>query len=128
MAAVTGTGSLAISGVLTLGAPSGGVYAVGMSFTNAAITQPQAPAVKITSQLTGSPGLAGTYQTNLNQVIASSTFTLILWATTSDADGGMIPYTGGVPTPPVPSTLALLPPPPLPLTLVGSTAVTSYSG
>lgn len=130
MAAVTGTCSLAIGGVLTAGAPSGGVYEIGMSFTNASITQPQAPAVKITSQLTGLTGLAGTYQTNLSQTIASSTFTFILWATASDPpNNGLIPAAQSAlrPSPPLPSSFGLVPPPPLPGGSSGGGGVTSYS-
>lgn len=131
MAAVTGTCSLAIGGVLTAGAPSGGVYENGMTFTNAGITQPQSPAVQITSQLTGSPGLAGTYQTNLSQLITSSTFTFILWATASDPpNNGLIPAAQSAvrPSPPLPSSFGLVPPPPLPGSGGGGgSTVTSYS-
>jgi hypothetical protein len=130
MAAVTGTGALAVGGILTLGAPSGGVYEVGMTFTNAGITQPQAPAVKITSQLTGTTGLAGTYQTNLSQLITSSTFTFSLWQTASNApNNGLIPYalSGSIPLPPLPSIHGLIPPPPLPGAAASNTTTTSYS-
>lgn len=129
MAAVTGTCSLAIGGILTAGAPSGGVYEVGMTFTNAGITQPQAPAVKITSQLTGTTGLAGTYQTNLSQLIASSTFTFSLWQTASNSpNNGLVPValSGSQPSPPLPSIHGLVPPLPLPQSVIGSTTQTSY--
>lgn len=128
MAAVTATCSLAISGILTAGAPSGGAFKVGMSFTNAGITQPQSPAVVITSQLSGSAGLAGTYQTNLLQVIASSAFTFSIFATASDALNGMAAF-GAAPvlTPPLPSVYGFKPPAPLPGSSGGGGGVTSYS-
>ena len=128
MAAITATGSLTVLGVLTIGAPSGGNVAVGMSFTNAAIAEPTTPAPKITSFLTGSGG-AGTYQTNLDQLIASSTFTFTQWGTIEalETSPALPSYSGSSPTPPLLSPYAFIPPAPLPETLVGSTTQTSPS-
>lgn len=131
MAAVTGTCSLSAGGVLTAGAPSGGVYEIGMNFTNASITQPQAPAVKITSQLTGTTGLAGTYQTNLNQVIASSAFTFLIFAPLAQnpPNNGAAPLPLSTAKPPaiLPNLYGLKPPSPLPQSVIGSTVQNSFS-
>lgn len=131
MAAVTGTCSLASTGILTAGAPSGGVYEVGMSITNAGISQPQSPAVKITSQLSGTTGLAGTYQTNLvGSTIASSAFTFVLWQTAQNAPiNGCAPIAQSSARPPpiLPSFYGLKPPQPLPQSVFGSTVQNSYS-
>jgi hypothetical protein len=129
MAAVTGTGALAIGGVITLGAPSGGVYAIGMTITNASITEPETPAIVLQSQLTGTTGLAGTYQTNLSQLIVSSTFTFILWGPPSNApNNGLAPISlsSAKPPPVLPNVYGLIPPAPLPQSVIGSTTQTSY--
>ena len=131
MAAITATGSLTAGGVLTIGAPTGGIVAVGMSFTNPAIAEPTTPAPNITSLGTGSGG-AGTYNTNLNQLITSSTFTFIAWNFVADpleSSPALPEYAiGGTPLAPLPiSGITFAPPQPLPETPLGTTAVTSYS-
>ncbi len=131
MAAITATGSLTVGGVLTIGAPTGGNVAVGMSFTNAAITEPTTPAPTITSPGTGTGG-AGTYNTNLDQLITSSTFTFIAWNFVADpleSSPALPKYAiGGTPSAPLPiSGITFAPPQPLPETLIGSTTQTSSS-
>lgn len=125
--ALTATGTLSAGGLLTVGAPSGGTLQVGMSFTNASITEPQDPAPYITSLGTGTGG-AGTYNTNLNQSISSSTFTFILWdAPIAQVEPAPTFTVNSGTTPAVPNAVKIVPPPPLPQTLTGTTAVTSYS-
>lgn len=127
MAAITASCSLGITGILTAGAPSAGAFAVGMAFQATGIAEPATPAPRITAFLTGS-GLAGTYQTNLNQIIALETFTFILWEVPPPPPEPAPQFTvaAGVPVPVI-TSFPFQPPPPLPETVFGTTAVTSYS-
>ena len=120
--ALTATCTLSNTGLLTAGAPTGGVLAVGMTFTNASITEPTAPAAIITSLGSGTGG-AGTYNTSLSQTIASSTFTFEQW----EPPGSKVPQftVGGNPVP-VLDNLNVKPPAPLPGNPPSSNT-TSYS-
>lgn len=98
-----------------------------MAFQATGITEPASPAPIITSFLTGTGG-AGTYQTNLNQVIASETFTFLFWQVPPVPPEPLPQFTLSSTQPiTAPTLIAFQPPPPLPETLVGTTAVTSYS-
>lgn len=127
--ALTATCTLSAGGLLTAGAPTGGAITVGMTFTNASIAEPTSPAVIITSLGTGTGG-AGTYNTNLNQAIASSTFTFQQWKNPADSLSSLpkVPqFAIGGTALVLPSTLHMIPPPPLPQTLLGSTQQSSFS-
>lgn len=65
-AAATGT----IAGTtMTIGAPSAGVFVAGQSITGTGVTT----GTYIVAQLTGSPGVAGTYSVNQAQTVSSTT-------------------------------------------------------
>lgn len=77
--AVTATGSIAVTtGILTVGAPSGGSFVPGDTINGTGISAVASPAVVLGTQLTGTTGQAGTYNTNITTAVASTTLTFTL--------------------------------------------------
>lgn len=125
--AITATVSITTS-VATVSSLAGGTLLTGMTMTYSAQTQPVSPAVSLGTQISGSTGSNGTYNVNNLTTLGSSTVTFELLKQITNQ---MQPVpnttqaTNSAPT--VGGTYTLIPPPPLPETLIGSTTQTSYS-